>query len=95
MTQLLATNFANAFECAYPDIQLAKAVCDEYQEHVATSTSGEDMVLIIFKDDSVLLINTTEGLCYEFTEPDHALKFLAQTPELANKLVIDNRPKTR
>lgn len=87
MTQLLATNFANAFECSYPDVQLAETVCAEYQEHVATATSGEDTILIIFKDDSVLLIDTAEGLCYEFAGPGHAIDFLSKTPELANKLV--------
>lgn len=92
MNQLLATNFANAFECSYPDVQLAETVCAEYQEHVATSTSGEDTILIIFKDDSVLLIDTAEGICYEFASPDHAIEFLARTPELANKLVTNNSP---
>ena len=91
MTQLLATSFANAFECSYPDIQLAEAVCTEYEDHIATATSGKDITLIVFKDYSILLINTANGICYEFAGPDHALEFLAKTPELANKLVSPNR----
>ena len=95
MTQLLATNFANAFECSYPDIQLVEAVCAEYENHIATATSGEDIIVIIFKDYSILIIDNTSGLCYEFTRPEHAIKFLTKTPELASKIVENTLPKNR
>lgn len=85
MSQLLATNFANAFECSYPDMQLAQAVCTEYEEHIESAASGEGIILLIFKDQSILLIDTAEGLWYEFTGPNHALEFISKTPKLAKK----------
>lgn len=85
MTQLLATNFVNAFECSYPDSQFTKEVCDEYENYIERSASGDDIILLVFKDQSVLILDTTEDICYEFAEPEHALEFLSENRELAKK----------